>query len=131
MRTCPDCLSFYKRSSVGKRNRKNGILWGKNKWPQWVYHDEATRKCLKHHVQSLADSSKRRAAKIDASPVWADRAKIKEIYKDCVLKSSGGKVRHEVDHIVPLRGKNVCGLHNEFNLQVITATDNRAKSNKF
>jgi len=131
MKLCPDCLSFYKKSKVGRRNRANGVLWGKHKWPEWVYHNEATRKCLKHHVQALAESSRRRAAEIDASPVWADRGKIKQIYKECVLKSKSGKIRFEVDHIVPLRGVNVCGLHNEFNLQILTAVENRAKSNKF
>ena len=37
---------------------------------------------------------------------------------------------HEVDHIVPLQGKNVCGLHWEKNLQVIPKTENRKKSSK-
>lgn len=36
----------------------------------------------------------------------------------------------EVDHIIPLNGKNVCGFHMVENLHVITKTDNRTKSNK-
>lgn len=127
---CPDCLSTYKRSAVGKKNRKLGVLWGSGNWVKWVYHSERTRKCSKHHLQSLVSSSKRRAVKINASPVWADKVAIKEIYKDRIEKSSGA-VKYEVDHIVPLRGENVCGLHNEFNLRVITAVENRYKSNKF
>lgn len=38
--------------------------------------------------------------------------------------------RHEVDHIVPLKGKTVRGLHVETNLRVIPHTENRQKGNK-
>lgn len=38
---------------------------------------------------------------------------------------------HEVDHIVPLQGENVCGLHVETNLRVITKAANREKSNRW
>jgi len=128
---CPDCLSNYKKSTSGRKNKKLGILWGSGKWIHWVYHNQETRKCLKHHTQALVDSAKRRASKNNASSSWADKSKIKEIYKDAVLKSIEEKIKYEVDHVLPLKGKIVCGLHNEFNLQVITGSENRIKSNKF
>jgi len=71
-----------------------------------------------------ANSAKRRAAKLNRTPKWADYDKIKEIYKNC-------PEGYEVDHIIPLQGKLVSGLHVEANLQYLTTTENRSKSNKF
>ena len=64
-----------------------------------------------------------------ANVIWADRSKMLEIYKECRQLNRSG-IKFHVDHIVPLLGKNVCGLHNEFNLQIIPAIDNLRKSNK-
>ena len=48
-----------------------------------------------------------------------------EIYKLAAERSM------EVDHIVPLRSKVVCGLHNIFNLQLLSKSENSAKRNRF
>ena len=66
----------------------------------------------------------RTALKGQAMPSWADRNKIKEIYVKC-------PEGHHVDHIIPLRGKTVSGLHNEFNLQYLLAKDNLRKRNLY
>jgi len=65
----------------------------------------------------------RRARKLQASPVWSDKIKVKEFYSNCLEG-------FEVDHIIPLQGKNVCGLHVEYNLQYLSSKDNRIKGNK-
>lgn len=57
-------------------------------------------------------------------PKWADKAKIREIYLNCPKG-------HHVDHIIPLRGKLVSGLHVVENLQYLTATENNRKHNKY
>lgn len=61
----------------------------------------------------------------DQTPPWADMKKIKLIYQEAKLLSL------EVDHIIPLRGEIVCGLHVEHNLQLLTKEENRKKSNNY
>ena len=80
-----------------------------------------------------AKSAKRRAAKIRRTPPWLTQEhhdQITSIYAERERITQETGVVHHVDHILPLQGKNVCGLHVPWNLRVITATDNIRKSNK-
>lgn len=72
-----------------------------------------------------AMSSKRRAALLNAIPLWADAHAIVQIYRRC--RDNPG---YHVDHIVPLVSPLVCGLHCEANLQVIPAFENYSKNNR-
>ena len=56
-------------------------------------------------------------------PTWANYRKIEEFYSQ---RPEG----FHVDHIIPLNGKNVCGLHVEYNLQYLTPEDNTKKGNQ-
>lgn len=77
-----------------------------------------------------AITSKRRASKRNQTPVWADHAKIAEIYDFArEFKEAGFDVH--VDHIVPISGRNVSGFHVENNLRVCLAKHNLRKSNNF
>lgn len=78
----------------------------------------------KPHVYN-AIRAKRRAAKLNATPKWADLEAIKYIY------TVAHKAGLEVDHIVPLQGKLVCGLHVENNLQLLTRNENTRKGNRY
>jgi len=71
-----------------------------------------------------------RLMKIKRIPKWADRDEIKKVYEECgKRRSSGEKVT--VDHIVPLQGKVVSGLHVHENLRIIPGKDNDLKYNKW
>ena len=69
--------------------------------------------------------------KRQALPVWANLPRIAEIYETAAwLTEQSGEPWH-VDHIVPLQGKTVCGLHVENNLTLLPASENIAKSNRW
>lgn len=78
------------------------------------------------------EKSKRRfAARLRASPQWADKKAILAIYERCQRVSIETGELHHVDHVVPLISALVCGLHVEYNLQILPADENLSKSNKF
>lgn len=77
---------------------------------------------------------KRKAAKLQRTPSWLsefDLLKIKCLYQVAAMRTKESGQEWQVDHIVPLQGKTVCGLHVPWNLQVIPAIDNLKKNNTF
>lgn len=74
-------------------------------------------------------AAKRRAALLQAAPDWADKGEIAAAYEERDRLIAETETNHHVDHIVPLLGLNVCGLHVPWNLQVIPANENLKKGN--
>lgn len=76
-----------------------------------------------------AATARRLAAKLQATPRWANLAEITDIYREARRLSDATGIKHEVDHIVPLKSPLVCGLHVACNLQILTKRQNRRKWN--
>ena len=78
-------------------------------------------------------SNRKRARLQNAMPPWLTeehKKQIKEIYTRAYELTISTGVPHHVDHIIPLAGKNVCGLHVPWNPRVITAKENISKGNR-
>jgi hypothetical protein len=94
---------------------------------------------LKNHYKAnkeryVAARAKRRAAQESATPAWLtaiDKAMIQEMYDVSEARFIQTGIKHHVDHIVPINGKNVAGMHVPWNLQVITAHENLSKGWRF
>ena len=84
-----------------------------------------------HYAQNklyyLEKYNKRRASKLQATTTWGQEG-ISAFYKKAKeLESLNKGTKYHVDHIIPLAGDNVCGLHNQFNLQILTEQENKRK----
>jgi hypothetical protein len=119
-KTRKEKIKLYILNNKEKRIETNRLYNLNNKEKKREYNIKY--KLKNPHIQK-AILAKRRAAKLKATPKFANLEKIKEIYKNCPKG-------YHVDHIVPLQGKEVCGLHVEWNLQYLTPSDNHSKSNK-
>jgi hypothetical protein len=93
-----------------------------------------TKNWAKNNKGLVREKTRRyQATKLKATPPWLTaihHAQIQEMYDVAVALEMQTGVPHHVDHIHPLQGKELCGLHVPWNLQVLPWRDNIAKSNK-
>jgi 5-methylcytosine-specific restriction endonuclease McrA len=78
-----------------------------------------------------AKRAARRAAKSQRTPVWADHDAILAIYRECECRQRLTGIPHHVDHVAPLQGRTISGLHVEYNLQILTGPQNCSKGNRW
>ena len=85
----------------------------------------------KHRDRVAADTRLRQARQRAACPSWVNAIDLREYYAEARRRTLITGARHEVDHIVPIVHKVVCGLHVPWNLRVISRSENAAKGNAF
>ena len=129
-------------------NNREDVKDRKNEWYQenreTVINNAATRPAhvlreyrnawkANNKTQVLADNKVRRRKHREATPPWLTRkqkSEIRQLYQIAITMTQTTGEQYVVDHIVPLRSHEVCGLHVPWNLRVITQEENLKKSNK-
>tara|TARA_B110000093_G_scaffold118694_1_gene127107 strand:- start:193 stop:765 length:573 start_codon:yes stop_codon:yes gene_type:complete len=112
-----DSLSLVKKE--WSDNNREKVRASNAKW-------QASNKGIKN-----TNTAKRRAAKLQRTVSWSNPEAIKAIYAEAAQLTIDTGIIHHVDHRVPLQGETVSGFHHEDNLQILTASENLSKSNKF
>lgn len=86
---------------------------------------------VRNEEKQKAYTNFRRRRQRSATPPWANLLQIKQMYMFAQHISKKTGIKHHVDHVIPLNGEFVSGLHVIENLAVVPALDNIRKSNQF
>jgi hypothetical protein len=129
--TCLECSKEQQRQADLKRRarRDSDAVFAKYRRAQRAASNRASNKL--NRGRKAAEWAAWYADRLQRTPPWADLKAIKTIYDEShrVTKATG--LEHHVDHIIPMRGKLVSGLHVAENLRVLPGPENLAKGSKF
>lgn len=131
---CKDCINAANRKYA--EENKERVYSHKKKYldnNRDKHYKAAARWKSNNRSKANSAQAKRRAAKLKATPDWLTEDQLADIQSmyELAKKFEGiFGLKYEVDHIVPLQGENVCGLHVGWNLQILEQGMNRSKSNK-
>lgn len=124
---------IYARNKVYRSQNKEAQTNRNRKWRKKNrdHVNANARTYMKNHRGYYnAKEAEYRAIKLLATPCWFEKNVIEKIYEQARHLTLTTGIQHEVDHILPLQGKEICGLHCLNNLQILTRSDNRKKNRK-
>lgn len=133
--------SYYRNHEKSKERQRKNVAAYRERHPEslerqaeWLKQYRAAEpdrfkryeqtKYQRHYAKIVQRVRLRDAALKMRTPTWANREAIDAIYAEAQ------RMNMTVDHIVPLRGKTVSGLHVEHNLQLLTREENARKGNR-
>jgi outer membrane phospholipase A len=125
---CRNCCKEHRSLVVCKKASTDAKRYAANKTKLLAQRSEYRKN---NRDACNAYDLKRDAIQKVATPKWANKFFIREAYSLARLRTKITGIKWQVDHVVPLQSKIVCGLHCETNLSVITATENLRKRNVF
>ena len=132
-RVCVECIKLHAVRKRTKNPERVAQLKKESYQRNRVAHltqKKIYRQSNKGKIASLNAQRKKHVKQ--RTPAWADMNKIKSYYNVCAFFNEvNGYVKYHVDHIVPLQGKIVSGLHVHNNLQLLLAAENIGKKNLF
>lgn len=143
---CVECMAqrYKERAEFLKEKKKENYKKNKDSILDYQkqYYEENKEQIKKYRKQwgkqnrglLNAHSKQRKVAKKQRAPKWLteeDHFLILQFYIEASNRTKEEGISYHVDHIVPLQGKLVSGLHVPWNLQVLVATENMRKKNKF
>jgi hypothetical protein len=102
----------------------------KREWSKSEKGTESRRRYEKANREMMRYKSMKKYTRTKkAMPSWADEDSIKAVYREARWIEICTGIKCHVDHIVPIQGERVSGLHVPWNLQILEASENIAKSN--
>lgn len=129
----PGYHSAYYRAHAKKISARSSRRQMCRRWCRWLLDELRAEGFLRATSAVLRKRAtcKTPAFRFPRAPIWADKMAIKTIYQLARRVSQCLGIEFQVDHIVPLKGALVCGLHVETNLRVIPAHSNQKKWNRW
>ena len=142
---CKKCHYEVGREKHSETQRIAGNRWKKinrervnaqqlarrNKNPE-KYREAVRRSSQKVPREIRASRTRAREARVrNQQPAWADKKRIRWVYKLARILTDLTEIEFQVDHIVPIKSKIVSGLHVHSNLQILTKSENSSKNNRY